>query len=368
MTEPRDDRLDRLDAIDLAQFPDYESEEFEEGDGEEEDGRNDYVSAMWDRYGFDEVRAGRGFSEDLARAVVIAHQLCQTYVDTFSTEYDRFRVVFDPTLSTAGTDLAGRVVAITPAPIYDKTLTPQQAGVILTAMATHEVSHVRYGTSTRAAVRRVFGNKRAPNILSNLLDDVRIERRFADDYPGYRDVFRPMVDYVGRAGAERVPPPHMGDLVSLAVRAVRFGHLERWEDAEVRAERDWWRAWAERHAKQDAPRRHVEAVREALKHIVTVQQIIRRKREEAAMKFDMSLPDNVRRMRDGIGSLSPLAQKAARMMSEGRTGPEIAATLGLSTDDAKILTRSVRKKLVNATSIAVGVQGASEALRKLGLA
>lgn len=346
MPTPKDDRVEKLDAIDLDQFDDFESEDFDEED-KGDDGRNAFVTALWEKHGFEDVGAvgasDRGAA--IARALVIAHKMCQNYVDTFSTDDARYRVTFDPSYSTAGTDLVGKVIAISPSPVYDEKVTAVEAGLVLTAMATHEVSHVRYGRSTAAAVRRVFGNKRAPNWLSNLLDDVRIERRFADDYPGYRDVFRPMLDYIARSGKPGDKPPlRMSNLLAVAARAVRYAPYEDWSTPQLVAERDWWQAWADKWSKEDSPRRHVEAVREGLKHIVVTQEKVKiqDRKEKKPQKEPVG---DALRLRDSMTGLTPLAQKATRLMGEGRSGLEIAATLGLSLDDAKILIRSTRRQL-----------------------
>lgn len=352
----KDDRLERLDAIDLDRLDDFESEDFE-GEDEEDaaDDRDDFTTSLWKRHGFDSVGdvddPGRGPA--IMRALVIAHQMCQSYVDTFSTDDVRYRVTFDPTFSTAGTDLVGKIIVISPSPVYDPTLTPTQAGLILTAMATHEVSHVRYDRTTIAAVRRVFGDKRAPMALCNVLGDARIERRFGDDYPGYRNVFRPMLDYIGK---NRQVPVSTANLVNLAIRAIRFPEYADWATPELVAERDWWQAWCARWVKEDAPRRVVEAVREGLRHVVEVQTLASAKAKQD-MKSKNQPTGDALRIRDSIAGLTPLAQKAAKLMGEGKRGEEIAAVLGLSVDDAKILIRSTRRQMAGLRQTKMNVEG-----------
>jgi hypothetical protein len=213
-TPDRDKIAKALDALDLESLEDYDSDDFEDDDGAKDAdaaaarGRNAYVAGLWSRYGMSEQAASQ------ESKIIQAHKMVQGFVDTFATD-GRYRVTFDPGISTAGTDLIGHRIVITPAPLFDKNLPADKAAVILTAMATHEICHPRYGRSTAAAVRRIFGNKRAPSTLSNLLDDVRIERRFADDYPGYADVFRPMLEGRRREATDVRPrePRHHGDQV-----------------------------------------------------------------------------------------------------------------------------------------------------------
>lgn len=377
MTDPVDPRLKSLDDMDLDGLEDFESEDFEEDSVSGDDGRNSAVSAMWDRWGFrdsrNEDRADR--SKAISESLVIAHQMVQTFVDTFSTDATRYRVAFDPSMSVAGTDFIGKAITISPSPVYDETLTPQQAGVILTGMAGHEVSHVRYGRSTAAAVRRTFGAKRAPDFLSNVLDDVRIERRFAEDYPGYRDVFEPLRRYVGERPDLKGKPVSMTNLVNLMVRAVRLSEWTEWPTQELRDERDWWRAWSERWSKEDSPRRHVEGVREGLKHIVTQQQVLQLKkkqdRDKERAERRAKMPPDLARLRDGLADLPPLAQKAMRLVGEGKSGLEVAATLGMSVDDARVLVRSARRQLagdLNSRRVTrITVRTAEDLDRALGL-
>lgn len=348
MTTPDRGKIAKaLDDLDLDSLDDFDSDDFEDDDGAEDDdaassrGRNAYVAGLWSRYGMTEQAASQ------EARIIQAHKMVQGFVDTFATD-GRYRVTFDPGISTAGTDLIGRRIVITPAPLFDKNLSPEQAAVILTAMATHEICHPRYGRATAAACRRIFGNKRAPNTLSNLLDDVRIERRFADDYPGYADVFRPMLEYIAKAVDSKASEvrPQMSDLVNLAIMAIRYPSWTKWENDEVRAERDWWQAWAVRWSVEDAPRRHVEAVREGLKHIVAVQKVQAKRKPKP-----QPLPGtDLKRITDGLSELDPIGRKAMRLSAEGKTGPEIAATLSLTEREVRQHLREARKRLARVSS------------------
>lgn len=333
------------------ELEDYDSEEFDEDDEEEDEpapgelsARNAQVSRLWDRYGFGEDR-------EIARAdaIATAHKMVQTFVDTFATDDMRYRVTFDPDFSTAGTDLFGKKIVITPTPLYDDRLTANEAGVILTAMATHEASHVRYGRSTAAAVQRVFGRKRSPQVLSNLLDDVRIERRFGDDYPGYRDVFVPMLKYIAENTAVK-PRPKLSDMVNLAVLSIRYPFAVDWDDVsqEVRDERDWWKAWSEKWAKEDAPRRHVDGIREALKRIAEVKAYLAAQAEAERQKRKIAPARPMTPMEQALRNLTPIQRKAIRLASAGMKGAEISATLGIPQGDVRTALREVRTAIHSA--------------------
>ena len=226
----------------------------------------DYLDDMW----------GKRISGSLRRedAVIVAHGMVTSFVNSFSRDDGYYQVVFDPNMSTAGTDMKAKRVLITPAPILDESLTPVEAGRVLTGLATHEISHPRYGRGTHDAATRAFPRSRAAARISNILDDVRIEQRFIDDYPGYAGVFEPTLEYISKGLVARNGgpfKPSLKDPLNLLSASIRYESSADWSDPDVARERDWWKAWRDRWAKEDAPRRHVEAVREALRHIVTVQ-------------------------------------------------------------------------------------------------
>lgn len=226
---------------------DYDALDF--GDG------NDILDDLWSDYGYG---AHGAQASDLA----IARKLCATFVDTFASGGVRYDVSFDPNVRTAGTDFVAKRVVISPGPVMDPTLTAREAGLILTAMATHEAWHVRYGMKTASAVLRAWPGDQLAARLSNILDDVRIEARGSRDYPGYAHVYAPALDYVARASlGGKATKPKVGttDYVVTAVRYPKY--LDR---TGTEAEADWWANWGVEYAKTDKVKDHVEGVRVAL--------------------------------------------------------------------------------------------------------
>lgn len=246
---------------------DEELDDFDSDDLEDvEDADHDYLRSMWRGYGFRS-------SGDHADDAVTAHGMVQTFVNAFARD-GHYVVSFDAGVSTAGTDMGAKHVSITPSPIADPNLTAEQAGEILTGLAVHEICHPRYGRMTYQAVARAFPNNGTADRLSNLLDDIRIERRFVADYPGYAGVFTPTLAYVGGAAVKRnggkLLRQSLSSPVNLAIAATRYPEFTEW-DATTAVEANWWINWANRWSKEDAPKRHVEAIREALAHIAAVK-------------------------------------------------------------------------------------------------
>jgi Mg-chelatase subunit ChlD len=239
--------------------------------------RTGYLDDMWANHGF-RYQPGATSVGARADALVTAHKMVKTFVDTFATGDVAYRVTFDPRVQTAGTDLQNKKVVISPAPALDPTLDSVGAGHVLTAMATHEASHVRYGRATAGAVTKEFGRENeAAHRLSNILDDVRIEARFVKDYPGYTDVFKPAIDYVAKAHLDKdadgepiLAKPSLANPIGLVVTAVRYPDWGDWTGVED--ERDWWIGWKDRWASEDRPGKHVEAVREGLARLALMSE------------------------------------------------------------------------------------------------
>ena len=253
---------DLFDQDAFEDLDDFESDDFED----DADGDLEYVASMWKGYSF---RKGSTPAED----TVVAHGMVQSFINAFARD-GHYVVSFDPNVSTAGTDMKAKHVVITPAPIADPNLTAEEAGQVLTGLAVHEISHPRYGRNTAAAVEKVFPGNAIADRLSNLLDDIRIERRFVADYPGYAGIFDPTLAYVGqssvKANGGKLLTQDVLHQVNLAIAATRYPTFSAWTP-ETAAEAAWWNAWADRWSKEDAPKRHVEAIREALAHVAAAK-------------------------------------------------------------------------------------------------
>lgn len=233
-----------------------------EFDGDDD---GDMVDGLWGSYG------GRRTADDAAR-MLSALKLCQGLVDTFATGHKPYRVSFDESITTAGTDYKARQVVISHRPLFDPTITPEIGQKVVTAMAVHEADHVRYGRRTHDAVEKAYAYSadRGPALaMSNLLDDVRIERRHVEDYPGMTGLFAPAIDYVAtselrRAGMAVYLPGRLAPK-DRATAAVRYAAFADWAGHEV--EREWWTDWAERGTRTDKVPEHLDAVAEAVEHL-----------------------------------------------------------------------------------------------------
>jgi Mg-chelatase subunit ChlD len=273
--------------------------------------RTNYLDDMWSRRSF--RRSSEVSDDDL----VTAHRMVSSFVNALARGKS-YEVVFDSGTSTAGTDMKRRRVFITTAPVIDTTITAAETGRVLTGLAVHEICHPRYGDATSRAVQEVWPNAVTPPKVSNLLDDIRIERRFVEEYPGYSGVFAPTLKYIADAQVKtnsglKFEPSTMAPL-DIGIGATRYPNSINWDGFE--AERDWWQAWAERWAVEDAPRRHVEGVREALRHLAAAKD--RKRQTGSPVRENASQP----------GDPGPSDD-----MSDGAAGSEVPQEDGRGNDD-----------------------------------
>lgn len=263
--------------------------------------RNDRVADLWGQYGWGEddffaeepeglgqrtVNSYKGRSERLkriynerdqqvsrvgdntARRAITAHGMVQSFISAFSDEWG-YRVVYSLNAGApAATSFETKTVLVDPTPIFDNTISATRAGLVMTALACHEVSHIlfdrHHGDAVDATVKQ---NRALARRLSNILSDRRIERRFAARYPGYSDVFDPALEYISREHHGKSITFNPADPGNLVVAAVRYARWLDWSAPGMDDERIWWDDLAERAALKDDVDWHVQHVIEGMKRI-----------------------------------------------------------------------------------------------------
>lgn len=242
-------------------------------EGEDDDG----VDGLWGRWGGGRSWGGASVTRATSGAegamrLASAIRMCQGLVDTFATGERGYRVAFDAG-RTAYTNYGAKVVAISHRPLFDPTLDEAGANAVMYGLTAHEASHVRYGGRSRAgAVAAAHpGDEDRAHAVSNLLEDVRIERRFVADYPGFAGLFAPVIRWVARDGlreagldpdADRFP---VAGGFQLAVASTRYPEYADLAGRESDVE--WWQQWAATYTATDATRLHLEGVAAALERL-----------------------------------------------------------------------------------------------------
>lgn len=184
---------------------------------------------------------------------------------------ERYRVTLSGATSTASTDLKRRDVSITTAALRDERLSVLERLAVTSGMAQHEAGHGRLSVPMMQAVQDAFpGNQRAHR-LSNIVEDVRLERASDERWPAYRGTFPLTLWWIANRhpvnGIDALPKSR-AEAVNFCVAAARYAQHTVWgTDPALLAERGWWQAWAHRAASHDEPAGHVAAIREALEHI-----------------------------------------------------------------------------------------------------
>lgn len=194
--------------------------------------------------------------------ILEAHKLVETFVNALSEQQYQVTFTQDADVSaTAFSDLGRKKITINSSPLWDESLTAEESATILTGMACHEASHTTWSINTLDAVNEAFHYNELAHVVSNVLDDIRIEREFQARYPGFGDLFTPMLAYFGKQGGFREPINPLDAMV----RATRYDSFTDWSNT-IPEDRDFWHEWAATYAVSEDT--HVPGVRVAIKRIL----------------------------------------------------------------------------------------------------
>ena len=209
----------------------------------------------------------------------------QALVDHLSPDRG-YRLSFVPD-GTAATSFATRQVVVTAQALARKSGSFDEAvsveGWAITAgFVAHEVSHIRYGQDTAKAVDARWPHTDPDHALahacSNLLDDLRIEARFAADFPGFGAIFHDVRKWVAeqpgsKANERRLQhaygAPSADDVFNLVIGFTRLfwaGH-----HASVAA---WADQWAVDYVVDDTTSLHIAGVEAFIAYLQTFGQAV----------------------------------------------------------------------------------------------
>ena len=181
---------------------------------------------------------------------------------------------------TADTSYTDRKVRVTSSILrdIDRKVRTAEGGFRLTAGAVcHEVSHIRYGQHTSAAVKAKYGDRKDKGLawaLHNILDDIRIEQRFLRDFPGFGEVFPDLIAWVaqlppGQTRIEQVT--NRAEALTAFINGARFEHHTFWNenDPVVVSARTVAHDWAIEYTKDDTVETHLKGVAAAIAFVRT---------------------------------------------------------------------------------------------------
>lgn len=222
--------------------------------------RWDRPISMWDRHEPDEASVAR-----LKSAAVMV----QTFVDALSGEQSNYRVGIHPKASTASTDLKNRVMHLPAKTILDPELSDQEAALLMVAFMGHEIGHVRFDNDLDQQMRHdmsiSYSDRGLYNSLSTVLREARVEAGFSGIFPGYSNLFDPLLRWISRGTKDGTVPPQ--DALGFAVAATRYPFRFDWSAPEHQVERDWWVNWVKQYATVEDYPGHKAALDLAKQHI-----------------------------------------------------------------------------------------------------
>lgn len=241
---------------------------------------NDYwkpVVSTGKKYLSDQWYGSSWFSgaTDENRKLAVALQAVQTTVRVVHNGAKRMRVVFSAGERTdelrSFTAYDEQLIAITPKAILDKKLDDGEAIDITTGFALHEGSHAEFSQDTLTAIQKpdVIRPLAVAGLLHNLFEDIKIERKTSDNFPGFAGYFDKSNGYMWPFTK---PPktwgPTLDDKLNGIIVGVKWrNEFKPAEDADpaLAAEMPWWREQTERYIRGDVPPR--QAIEEGIERL-----------------------------------------------------------------------------------------------------
>lgn len=231
------------------------------------------IEDLWHGWGYNGLPP---YHSEAEADMVTALKGVTSIVNALAQDDKPYSVTLDAKTQTAQSDLGSRQVKITTAALADERLQPDERLAVTTAMAIHEAGHARLTRPMSVALEKAYrgephARQAIAGMVGNVLEDVRLESRTADQWPVFADLFVFGAWWVANrykpGGVTRMPADQR-EAFNLAVSAIRYDPFVEWStDPAVLAERRWWRRWAERSAASDSPTDYVAAVREAVQRI-----------------------------------------------------------------------------------------------------
>jgi hypothetical protein len=202
----------------------------------------------------------------------------QTVVDVL-TDNDGgkgWTVGFDPTVNAYTDRSARRHIVVSVKPLLDAKPGDSLAKVaaIMTGFAVHEVGHTKLDFYSE--VEKRWPGKTLPKTLANIIEDVVLEKRTVERFPGFADhgdgnVFRPTLEWVAELTSPKTPLQwggSTGHRVNIAGQIVRYREFVRFTpDQRTQDALVWVEQWAEGITPQLTPKGCVELIEAMLAYL-----------------------------------------------------------------------------------------------------
>jgi hypothetical protein len=180
----------------------------------------------------------------------------QTVVDVL-TDNDGgkgWTVGFDPTVNAYTDRSAKRNIVVSVKPLLDAKPGDRldRVAAIMTGFAVHEVGHTKL--NFYEAISKRWPGKHLPQTLGNIIEDVVLELRTVERFPGFADhgegnVFRPTLEWVAAQTCPKTPLKWAGSTghkVNVTGQVIRYRDFVTFSpDAATQAAVTWISKWAE---------------------------------------------------------------------------------------------------------------------------
>ena len=164
-------------------------------------------------------------------------------------------VSYDPTLNAYTDRSAARRIVVSVKPLLDAKPGDRldKVAAIMTGFAVHEVGHTKLDFYT--AISKRWPGKDLPKVVGNIIEDVVLELRTVERFPGFADqgqgnVFRPTLEWVADISCPKYPlkwAGSSGHKVNVVGQIVRYRDFVTFsEDKATQDALAWVDQWAER--------------------------------------------------------------------------------------------------------------------------
>jgi len=252
--------------------------------------KKDYLTDWWKGWGY----SGASATE---QKLAIALGAIRTTVDVVYSSGKRYSVRLasdhDNEAPTSYTSFDDHQIVVSPMALVDKSVNESDGIRISSGFGLHEASHAQYSEPLIGALRQPteLDPMTIAQLLHNLLEDLRIEAKTSDKFPGFADYFDKANAYLWKKTGSHAPTEWTGQdldkkcaaIIGSAKWPVEYGAIvDGATDPALKDHYAWFKAWGERYRddKVDIRTALVEAIARLMDEPETKQQMAERSKQE----------------------------------------------------------------------------------------
>ena len=328
--------------------------------------KRDYFTGWWSGWNTECGLVNNSpFGGNTAR-LAVAVGAVQSIVSVINDTGRAFRVKLadsdTPEQPSSFTEFGSRIVVVSPQALLDTSLV-EDVGIQVTAgWGLHEASHVKWSSSIIGVL--ALPTKLKPvsiaGLLLNLIEDVRIEVKTGQGFPGFVDYFNIAGTYLWGITRQHAPKkfgPELGDKMNFITGTVKWPteyaeFLAHVRDKQVHKEFEWFKRWTDKYRMDDSNPRAL--LIEALLHLQedeeTKKQIQDHQQKEdddnstcttTQFTSDKEFRDFIKRLRAGMKGGNPI--ETCPSPGRGTTNP--LKPINLTPEQASQIDKLIRENL-----------------------